>query len=61
MQPDEKPETKLVHAESLLDLELRGVTPPPRTWQEWIVDALVVIVGMTLAFGLALLHLGEQP
>jgi hypothetical protein len=60
MQPDEKPEAQLAHAESLLDLELRGIrNPPPRTWQEWIVDALVIVVGMTLAFALALLHLGE--
>jgi hypothetical protein len=31
---------------------------PPRTWRETLVNVLVICLGFTLAFGLALLHLG---
>ena len=32
---------------------------PPRTWRENLVTFLVIVLGFTLAFGLALWHLGE--
>jgi hypothetical protein len=59
MQSGETPDKQPAPAKHLLDLHLEGVTTPPRTQKEWIVDALVVIVGFTVAFGLALLHLVE--
>jgi len=31
---------------------------PPPTWREHIINVLVIVLGFTLAFGLALLHLG---
>ena len=31
---------------------------PPRSWRETLVNALVIMLGMALAFGLALLTLG---
>lgn len=53
MQPGEKPDKHTAEVESLLHLEVSG-EKPPRSWKHMALDAVIIILGFSLAWGLAL-------